>query len=494
MYPIFTNYRPQSRNSSNRVLENPIYWQNAILGTNNKKITDDEFEIATQNNHTANPVSRHNFYLHQKGLINKYLNLIKTVKNKSSKEYEQIKKELTILEKINDSYLENERNEPIFEIANKHLWGYLDRYMKPIIKNLKITSKSLKLAQIQAQHEILNAEYGKNTPRIISLGNNKELNSSIMSIKGETKPSITRGVKGLPEKIDHCMINAYYDQQQIDDDLMRTLRCGHIDNTKAAEQYVAEMSELSTTNNEHEKKIIIDNRLMYDTNIPFYKESHLITKHQTLIKAAIEKFNEKNPDNRLKIFFLNLPPKNFQSFNKNGMAIANLIGNIKDLVLHHELMKNDSKYRIMYQMLENHCYDETCFSGAKAYDFGFIIQYLSSKLGIGYSVGCKSNKDRGSMNKLHDEIFFAKLNLLNYEQLKNMNMEEFFNIKNNTVEQIEAYRNIMYNNSSALITNLNTSYPGNKNMAAMEELLKDLGFSDDQLKKLITGMSEYANS
>lgn len=255
-------------------------------------------------------------------------------------------------------------------------------------------------------------------------------------------------------------INLYQHTIEINDnvpgDQKSIIRNGHIHNLEAAKKYLNEMLKLQTTKFKDKDgyQIIIDNRLMYDTH---FRESTLISNHIKFINKAIEDYNTNNPDNQLRILNFNLQPQYlFGIHSKNTKKFIEFNNLITNSDSHKSLIESDYRYKFIYKMLQDIINNNFLSTGGeKAYNLGFILQYIATSNNIAFSEGCKSNKYRGSMKKLNDEWFYAKLNLLGEEELEKLNFEEFFKLD---TTNHEIYKEIYHNNISTMITMLNTMF------------------------------------
>jgi hypothetical protein len=333
----------------------------------------------------------------------------------------------------------------------------------------------LKASYITAQYERLNDQLAHTNQ--INLSSDKILISKTIKVC-DTNPAIIRGNYHLlpPETRDNP-INLYQHNLSLaneSDSAINLIRCGHIHSKEAAKQYVTEMIKLTKPQAITGERLIVDNRLMYNVSIPRFGESKIINQHQAWITEAIAEHNETNPQQQIKALFLNFPPKKYlQNSTANQEALNSLYEYISKHNEHKNLLAKNSKYEKLFKMFEQHWNNSKYYSGKDGYNFAFILQYLCSCLEIGFSEGCKSNKDRGSMKKMHDEIYYAKLQQSQSEEPEDI--EQFFTLK---PKDIAYGQQIVLNNSSAHITQLNTSYSGNKNTAGVDELLANLGFKD----------------
>ncbi len=488
-------------------------------------MTSQDYKKYSQNN----PSSKYNALKYQQRLINKYVILLTNLSNDEkvcTKAQTSINNEISKLQEILGTI--NPNKEEHFENAKKNDWKVmreipningqstcmeLERYYQCFFDQLRkdfpainifsnnSIKKQLQLSYIEVQRQELNRSLDQNF--MVPLFNNVSLTSSTEKICN-TNPSIIRGkYNNLPQETKDDPINMYKHTIEINNNDVITqhsiIRNGHIHGGSlddlnyvppAAEKYIAEMIKLSSFVAKDGFRVLVDNRLMYGHSW-LGGEGKLYKYHKDAILRAVDKYN-KEIDNgqkcgeKLKIYFLNFPPKNWQRKEDNIENLNGLISDIISSTKHAELKESNSTYKMFFEFMSASINDAKYFYGEKGYNLGFATQYIGTSLGIAYSEGCKSNKDRGSMKKMHDEIYYAKSVL----EISNSGQSFFKNF--NRLNQIFSLQQIVLNNSSAHITGLNTAYSGNKNTSGVDNLLAKLGFRD--IRTLFTGMSKYAVS
>jgi len=259
-------------------------------------------------------------------------------------------------------------------------------------------------------------------------------------------------------------------------------RCGHIDNSEAADDYVRRMALANKDNtlSEDGKILLIDNRLMYDTALPM-GEAKLIRKHQRLIDKAIVRYNNatKPPEKQLAIAHLNLPSKTYLGMNKQNTQNnrTSFVRILKALTNSGAEFATDPDYKIFFNFMRMHQRDENYFCGENGHKMAFAMKILCNKNKGIPSGGCKSAKDRDGAQKVFDEVYSALL------CLKNENNEHVIETPDKFFDNIpEKYlpvlQNVVIQNGIGDITRLNTSFPGSKNFSALILLLNRLGFKD----------------
>jgi hypothetical protein len=483
---LFFGRNYQDLNYIHNAKNNPSSIYNAI---NHKQQTIDKYIIC------LNELSS-NLKINNKNNLNKYIEqLTNTKKHIGEPDLNRDYRSATKKDwQVNISY---ERRTQKIEIFFNKVINEL-RSINPGCSELnkKSVNKLIKNAYIKAQYTVLNAEKNINTEYKVTGGNIK-LTSNTEKLCN-TNPSIIRGkYNQLPKETRDDPINLYKHIIKISVDgkehTHSIIRNGHIHggslkNTsyipEAARKYVEEMARLSTFKNKDGVKILVDNRLMYDRIGPG-GESKLNAYHKEAITRAVNAYNIEHKDEPIKIIFLNFPPKNYQNVSKNKESITDLRNDIINQEGNHaKLYEDDGLYRSFFDMLDKNKTNPEYFSGKNGYDYAFVVQYVCSRLGIAFSEGCKSNKDRGSMKKMHDEIYYAKLYQTSAGSAEST-IKDFFKIKSEKI-----FQDVVLNNSSAHITGLNTSYSGNKNTSGVNWLLSSLGFKNRNI--FFKGMSKYA--
>jgi hypothetical protein len=524
-------------NASNKINQNPISKnQYSISENQDSRFRSGYFSLEEKEiKHKSDTFSIDNAKETKELIKDIYLSFLKDLQGKDVTLIEDLKgKEVTLIEdlkqKIGDIKISEINKNPTVKDFQLKIQGQdVKKYVK---KELKIDNEEFKIKLIKAEFNILrrklNQELKKDSNNKfnfqITLNNNRTLESKVEHVV-DTNPSILKEylkvrnktstvmkyfikfIKFIRQLFNKTNVKSTIENNTLNDidypinlykhiiklnnkEEERTIiRNGHIHSLEAARLYLEKMIVLSNFTDDYGNKVIVDNRLMYDVR---FRESDLINNHIKFINAAIEEHNAQNPNNKVRIINFNLQPQYMFGISTSNInkfiEFNNMITNNAN---HIDLSQNDYKYKFIYNMLEYVINNPSKFistGGENGYNLGFILEYLSTSLGIGFSEGCKSNKDRGSMKKLNDEWFYAKLNLLSEEELQKLKFKDFFKLDD---KNINTYKEIYHNNSSNLITMLNTKYPGNKNFSAMGNKLKEV--IDGDLKELV-GMSKYAKS
>lgn len=197
------------------------------------------------------------------------------------------------------------------------------------------------------------------------------------------------------------------------------IRTGALHSVEAAKEYIKAMISLAPDKDEPTyikgELILVDNRMLLHidpTNT--IHEAPLLKNHKEYLKEALKELEKEKLDNeKTYIFYLNFQDKDYglakpsQDHYDSLMYLRNALKKRIDKLIKleqdHELKQangaNLEKIEFFYKLFEEVSAYEDRHVGIDGLNMAFLLQYLCRSLGIPYSEGCKSNKDRGGMKK-----------------------------------------------------------------------------------------------
>jgi hypothetical protein len=476
--------------------------------------------------HAKSAYCRDLFQLHT---VNKFINVIKTLDTLLSSENELLPELLDKAQELKQSLMLLENSKTTENIASSS-WEPLinGESLSELIANSIDTNdlgiqNLIYLAYIKTQWEALN-KYIERSVTIPLLDGRAEFISAIKLATLKSKPqaiepSIVRDATDLLDKFGAILhkkrpINLYQhsmsvqikipiEDQKLEMDeqnvassvcinLNNVIRLGTLQSVDAAIVYIKIMFEIAQqTSFRHNGTVyIIDNRILLDIDpTDNIHEAPLLEQHRQYIASALSQLRQEDyfGDLSVELIHLNFQDKDLalampdQVHQDNMHKLYDIVCDTLESKGQNFQINNNTPIEDKLR-LEKFIYccalfvekykNKGYYIGANSLNLAFLVQYISRSLGIPFSEGCKSNKDRGSMKKIRDEVFFTKIALLeNY----NLSFEEFFTI---TEHERDSFAQIVASyNTSAHITSLNTGVAGNKAVNSHQDFLKQVGLS-----------------